>query len=181
MIIASAFSPAEAAALLDLSERQVRKEVEHGLFTTRLNFQSLVYLQALKRLGVDLGVEDRKKLLVVVDDAVQHGTDTAPLSQVLLVKIGSLVREVRDKVERFSRWKERLITDRSILTGEPVFPKSRLAVRHIGTMLERGASQVEVKEDYPYLTDEDLEFAPLFVRAYPRVGRPRETRQAPDR
>ena len=181
MVSPSAFSPTEAAALVDVSERQVRKEVEHGLFTTRLTFQSLVYLRALRQLGLDLRVEDRKKLFVLVDDAVRHKSDTAELSPVLLVKVGALVREVRDKVERFSRWRERLVTSPSILGGEPVFPKSRLAVRHIGTLLNRGASVAEIREDYPYLTDSDLEFSQLFVRAYPRVGRPRETSQASDR
>jgi hypothetical protein len=36
-----------------------------------------------------------------------------------------------------------------------------LAVRHIGAMLLRGASIKEVREDYPYLKDEDIDFAPL--------------------
>lgn len=31
---------------------------------------------------------------------------------------------------------------------------------------------------YPYLDDQDLEFSRVFVTAYPRVGRPRGTRQA---
>jgi uncharacterized protein (DUF433 family) len=55
-----------------------------------------------------------------------------------------------------------------------VFPKSRLAVRHVGGMLLRGASVDEVREDYPNLKDEDIEFSTIFMRAYPRVGRPRE-------
>jgi uncharacterized protein (DUF433 family) len=42
-------------------------------------------------------------------------------------------------------------------------------------MLLKGASIDEVKEDYPYLKDEDIEFAKLYTVAYPRVGRPRET------
>lgn len=44
----------------------------------------------------------------------------------------------------------------------------------------REASKDEILEDYPYLTPEDIEFAPVFTRAYPRMGRPRE-RQAPAR
>ena len=45
-------------------------------------------------------------------------------------------------------------------------------------MLERGESPEIVREGYPYVTAEDLEFARLFVRAYPRVGRPPSDRQA---
>ena len=65
-------------------------------------------------------------------------------------------------------------SDPEILGGEPVFAKSRLAVRQIGAMLLRGASIDDVRDDYPYLTDEDIEFAKLYAEAYPRVGRPRE-------
>lgn len=178
---APAFNPTEAAALLNMPERQIRKEVEHGLFSIQLTFQSLVYLRALGTLGLDLRVEDRKKLLKVVSDAVRRNADTAQLSPIVTLNVGELVKEVRQMVERFSRWRDGLVVDKRVLGGEPVFPKSRLAVRQIGGMLERGASAVEVKGDYPYLTDEDLEFSRLFVRAYPRVGRPRETNQAPDR
>jgi uncharacterized protein (DUF433 family) len=40
-------------------------------------------------------------------------------------------------------------------------------------MLERGEAPETIVDDYPYLTAEDLELARLYVRAYPRVGRPR--------
>lgn len=40
-------------------------------------------------------------------------------------------------------------------------------------MLGRGAATDEVREDYPYLTERDVEFARLFAVAYPRLGRPR--------
>jgi uncharacterized protein (DUF433 family) len=36
-------------------------------------------------------------------------------------------------------------------------------------------------EDYPYLKAEDIEFARRYARAYPRVGRPRESAKAPAR
>lgn len=42
-----------------------------------------------------------------------------------------------------------------------------------------GTSPKEVREDYPYLDDEDLEFATLYAVAYPRVGRPREASSPP--
>jgi uncharacterized protein (DUF433 family) len=175
-----AFSPAEAAALLDMPERQVRKEVEHGLFTTHLTFATLVYLKALRTLGQELAVEDRKKVLAVVSKAVRGASDTARISPILTLELGMLVKEVRAKVERFARWRDGLSADRRVLGGELVFPNSRLAVRQIGGMLERGAPASEIREDYPYLTEQDLEFSRLFVRAYPRVGRPRETGQASD-
>jgi uncharacterized protein (DUF433 family) len=69
--------------------------------------------------------------------------------------------------DRFEEWKAQLVTDNAILGGEPVFPKSRLAVRHIGEMLLGGASRDEVREDYPYLSDRDLDFAVAYTQGRP--------------
>jgi uncharacterized protein (DUF433 family) len=181
---AEAFTPTEAAAFLDLPERQVRKEVEHGLFSTKLGFQALVYLGALRGLGFDLGVEDRRKLFEIVAREVgpkKTTPDMIPFSPVVMLRLGPLVREIRQRVQRFAVWKRKIVTDSKILGGEPVFPKSRLSVRNVGRLLERGASPESIRDDYPYLSDEDLELARLFVKAYPRVGRPCETGQAPAR
>ena len=70
-------------------------------------------------------------------------------------------------------WKGEVIVSETILGGEPVFPSTRLAVRHVGEMLRRGTERAEILEDYPYLTDQDLDFARLYAIAYPRIGRPR--------
>src|SRR5262249_45683910 len=74
---------------------------------------------------------------------------------------------------RFEAWKAKLVCSPDILGGEPVFPGSRLAVRHVGGMLLRGASLKEIHEDYPYLSGEDIAFAKLYMEASSRVGRPR--------
>jgi uncharacterized protein (DUF433 family) len=65
--------------------------------------------------------------------------------------------------DAFERWRTKLVVDDRILGGEPVFPNSRLAVRHVGEMLLRGASRDEVREDYPYLEATDLDYAVRFV------------------
>jgi uncharacterized protein (DUF433 family) len=78
---------------------------------------------------------------------------------------------------RFDAWKKsRVLTDERVLAGEPTFPESRLAIRHVGGMLLRGASMEEVREDYPYLRDEDIEFATIFTKAYPCVDGSRSLR-----
>ena len=48
--------------------------------------------------------------------------------------------------------------------GAVTFPNSRLTVRHVGGMVERGIDAQEILEDYPYLNLTDLKFARLFVR-----------------
>ena len=68
----------------------------------------------------------------------------------------------------FNEWKSALVTRDDILGGEAVFPKSRLAVRHIGEMARRGASVDEIVADYPNLSKQDIEFATRFVVETPR-------------
>lgn len=89
--------------------------------------------------------------------------------------ISVVFSETESLVDRFRRWSSKLVRDEKIKGREPVFPKSRLSVRQIGSMLLRADAEDargELREDYPFLTDEDLEFAPIYVKAYPRVGRP---------
>ena len=56
----------------------------------------------------------------------------------------------------FDTWKSTLVTRDDVLGGEPRFPKSRLAVRHIGEMALRGASIDEIIADYPNLSKQDV-------------------------
>jgi len=54
-----------------------------------------------------------------------------------------------------------------ILGGEAVFPKSRLAVRHVGEMARRGASVDEIVADHPNLSKQDVEFSRRFLAENP--------------
>jgi uncharacterized protein (DUF433 family) len=176
----------EVAALVGLDESQVRKDVEHGLIGAgsppRFSLADAVYFAILAALGLQLGVQDRKKLHDLIASAMSR-TKPPPrveLSPVLDVKVAPVAEVVGERLTRFEAWKEKLVTDDKILGGEPVFPKSRLAVRNVGALLLKGAPREELREDYPYLNEQDLEFAKIYTLAYPRMGRPRE-HQAPPR
>jgi uncharacterized protein (DUF433 family) len=182
---AVALTTTEVAALVDVDEGRVRKEVEHGLFgpasPPRFSLADAVYLRAISLLGVQLGVDDRIKLHVVIDRAMRakRPPDKVELGPVLELKILPLADEIRDRLARFETWKkERVVTDEAVLGGEPTFPESRLGIRHVGGMLLKGASRDDILDDYPYLKEEDIEFAPVFTKAYPRMGRPRERQAA---
>lgn len=185
MAAVTTLTATEVAALTGVDEKRVRKEVEHGVFRPgsppRFDLADAVYLRALSLLGVQLGVEDRAKLHGIIAEAMA-ASDPPPskvsLGPVLEMTLAPLADALRDRVDRFEAWKQTRVTiAENVLGGEPVFTKSRLAVRHVGGLLLRGA-QRQVQEDYPYLQDEDLEFAPVFARAYPPMGRPRECQAA---
>jgi uncharacterized protein (DUF433 family) len=167
----------EVVAMFDLDEGRVRKDVEHGILGTatppRFDLADIVYLRTVAALGFELGaVADRKRLRALVRAAVRDGRASVAFGPITEIRIEATEREVTSLVTRFSAWKDQLITDPQIIGGEPAFPRSRLAVRQIGGMRLRGATPAELREDYPYLSDDDIELAARFARAYPKMGRP---------
>ena len=180
------FTPTEAAAFAGLTAKRVRNELDKGILASgaepplRLLFEDLVYLRALVELrDLEPPVAFRARLAKAIADAVRSGAqDSLELSHFLSLRLRELVGTVRDQIEAFENWKSGLISDAAILGGELVFPDSRLTVRHVGALVARGAAD-ELREDYPYLSDDDLKFAQIFQSAYPKRGRPID--QAPDR
>ncbi|OFX18735.1 MAG: hypothetical protein A2V77_01055 [Anaeromyxobacter sp. RBG_16_69_14] len=61
-----------------------------------------------------------------------------------------------------------------LLSGEPVFEGTRIAVRFVGERARKGESATALLEDYPALGAEDLEFARMFVALGRPPGRPRK-------
>jgi uncharacterized protein (DUF433 family) len=172
------FTTAEVAALVGLdSERVIRKEVEHGLIEggnpPRMDWPVVAYFAVLSELGLELGVDDRRRLLKLVRNAVARHLAEVDLSRVVRLELGKVLGELESRIDRFLRWKSGLTVSPDVLGGEPAFPNSRLAVRRVAGLLDRGVSVDEIQEDYPYLTKDDIAFARIFARAYPRVGRPR--------
>lgn len=167
----------EAAALTGLHESAIRKDVELGVVEAgsppSFAEPTLIYFHTRSLCPFELGVEDRRRLYRGVAQALEAQARQYLLGRGWTVDIEEIATDLRSRVARFEIWKAHLVVSETILGGEPVFPNSRLAVRQIGEMLRRGASPAELLEDYPYLTAEDLEFAPVFSLAYPRMGRPR--------
>jgi uncharacterized protein (DUF433 family) len=172
-----ALTPTEAAALTGLDERAVRKDVEHGILDAgtppRFAEVALVYLQARASFTFHLDARDRKRLYSDIADALERGHRRVDLGPGWTLDVAAVASDLRRRVADFEAWRCSLVTRDDILGGEPVFPGSRLAVRHVGEMLARGADVGEVREDYAELTERDIEFARIFAVAYPRIGRPR--------
>jgi uncharacterized protein (DUF433 family) len=81
-----------------------------------------------------------------------------------------------DEASRTDLYKKglaRIVSDKKILRGEPVFRGTCLSVRHIGGMRLNGEPTHRILEDYPDLSAEDVEFAALYTTANPASGRAR--------
>lgn len=69
----------------------------------------------------------------------------------------------------YSAWKSSRIEENpSVMGGTPIFKGTRLSVTKIGSMiLEHGYKViVEIHEDYPYLTNDDIVFAPVYTKEF---------------
>lgn len=177
------FTPAEAAALVQLPSKQIRKDLEYSIITIglasppRLPFSALVYFETLRLTGLSWSVEDRARLYRLIAEGLAQtpAPESVEFASVLSLKLGLVAREMEAKLARFHAWKDTLVSNPDVMAGEIVFPRSRLTVRRVGELLEQGESPNVILEDYPELSPQDLEFSHLFVKAYPRVGRPRAT------
>jgi uncharacterized protein (DUF433 family) len=168
----------EVAALFDVDERRIRKDVEYGVFgrmksPPRFDLGAVVYFLIVSGIELDLAVEDRKKLYRAIVAAIRSkSAHDLEVSAYVVVKLGSAARDADKRLREFARWKAKLVERDDILGGETVFPKTRLAVRHIGELARRGGTN-EIVVDYRSLSEQDVDFAARFVAAYPRIGRPR--------
>ena len=169
------FTPMEAAALVGLKEMQVRKEIEYQVIDadaqSQLSFPALVYLQLVRRSPLSLQTRERNHIYKRIVQSLDKGEVPEQIEVIdpVYLRFGDKVAELQEKVIQFIAWKNRLSCDPDIMGGAITFSDSRLTVRHIGGMVERGVAKEEILEDYPYLDVQDLEFARLFVRAYPLV------------
>ncbi len=177
-LLHKSFSATEAAALADVSAKRVHKEIEEHILDVprppRLPFSAVVYLRAVRLIDFELPVAVRTRLARQLAEAMERPApaDTIEIARLVVLRWCEVREELQQRLERFLAWQGQLVKRADIMGGQLVFPGSRLSVRRVGEMLERGERPEVVLEDYPNLTAEDLDFARLYVRAYPRVGRP---------
>jgi uncharacterized protein (DUF433 family) len=178
----------EVSAILDLPERKVRKELELGLLPEltnppRLPFEAVVCVLAISAFAmyVRLRPDGRRQLYAGIREWLARSEhtqepfeDDVVLGKGVHIQVKQFASDARARVESFEKWKMmRVVEDPDILGGEPVFRGTRLSVRQIGGLPK--AEGAAIREDYPYLSEEDVRFAGVFSRAYPRKGRPRES------
>jgi uncharacterized protein (DUF433 family) len=123
--------------------------------------------------------------LEVIDHAFTMMSECARASRIdvdnyIAVDVGKACEDVTPRVNTYVRGLARVEEKDSVLGGAAVFRDTRISVAHIGGLAERGESIENILEDYPKLTEADVEFAKLYYRARPPVGRPRRSGGAKD-
>jgi len=79
---------------------------------------------------------------------------------------------VEIRLKELARIERMVVRDPDIMGGTPVFQGTRIPVDLVADMLAQGATADEILDGYPALDQERPAIAPLYMRAFPRRGRP---------
>ncbi|HTS49407.1 MAG TPA: DUF433 domain-containing protein [Bryobacteraceae bacterium] len=177
------YTPAQAAAITGLPLAAVHKAIDNRLIRPRaarsgasvrrlLTKEQLIYLQ-LEAEGLRLlPVGTRREIA----ESIQRSPKTEKLpvanGTALLIEIGAARRAVENQLKQLARIEEIVVSDPEIMRGTPVFKGTRIPVDLVADMLAQGATAEEILEGYPTLSKEKIAIAPLYMRAFPRRGRP---------
>jgi uncharacterized protein (DUF433 family) len=177
------FTPAQAAAITGLPLAAVHKAIDSRLIRPRsarsggsirrlLTKEQLIYLQ-LEAEGLRLlPVGTRREIA----ESIQHSPNIDVMAigngKVLLVECKGARRKVEGQLKQLARMAEMVASDPEIMRGTPVFKGTRIPVSLVADMLAQGATAEEILEGYPTLSKDKIAIAPLYMRAFPRRGRP---------
>jgi uncharacterized protein (DUF433 family) len=95
------------------------------------------------------------------------------------------VKTAADKMDsnlaKYRKAMKLIVEDPSIQAGAATFKGTRILVHHIRDLISQGATETELREDYPRLTREMIAAAKVYAKSRPRRGRPRKPRWRRDK
>jgi uncharacterized protein (DUF433 family) len=137
-----------------------------------LTKNQLVYLQ-LEAEGLRLlPVGTRREIAASIQRSPKVDLLAIGNGTVLFVEFKAARRKVEGQLKQLAHVEDLVVSDPEIMRGTPVFKGTPIPVDLVADMLAQGATAQEIHEGYPRLSKEKIALAPLYVRAFPRRGRP---------
>ena len=177
------YTPSQISAVTGLSLLAVHKAIEYklirpkrvreGHFVHRLLSRSQAIYLRMEAKGLrSLPLAARRQVARAVEQ--DSGIDAMFISEgsVILIQCKSARKDVETGLRRLAEATRMVESDPEIMRGAPVYKRTRIPVHAIADMLSQGATVAEILEGYPALTREKVELAPMYVKAFPRRGRP---------
>jgi uncharacterized protein (DUF433 family) len=179
----SEYTVAEASWVTGLSVKAVNKAIEDAAVPVRVArtggarhryvpYPSLLCLQlhaeGLKRLPLRIRREIFRRVLNEPEQKQLKYTDA------LIVDVVGARGKMSSKLRSLEKATELVQSDPDIMAGAPVFRGTRLPVYLVAHMVEQGTRIDEIREEYPSLTREMVEYAGIYATTHPRRGRPPE-------
>jgi uncharacterized protein (DUF433 family) len=177
------YTPAQAAAVTGLPLAAIHKAIDSRLIRPLsarsgggirrlLTKEQLIYLQ-LEAEGLRLlPVGTRREIAASIQRSPKVDLMAIGSGTVLFVEFKAARRKIEGQLKQLAHIEEMVVSDPEIMRGTPVFKGTRIPVDLVGDMLAQGATPEEILEGYPTLSKEKIAMAPLYMRAFPRRGRP---------
>jgi uncharacterized protein (DUF433 family) len=175
------YTPAQAAAVTGLTIAAVHKAIDSRLIRPQRSGRSVRRLLTKEQLiYLQLEAEGVRLLPVKTRREIAHSIQRSPNTDVLAVGNGAALyvefksarRKVENQLKQLAHVENMVVRDPRIMRGTPVFRGTRIPVDLVADMLTQGAAEDEILEGYPSLNKEMIAAAPLYMRAFPRRGRP---------
>lgn len=180
------FTAAEAAVLAATDLKAVHNAIDdllpeaagHRRALSRLD---VVILRAISTLGPLVTREGKRHIVAEMRRTPRR--QMVRVADALAIDVGRIRKDVADAMKTVQALRRLALSNPDVLGGEPVFRGTRVPVRVIANLLERGESPVRLTSAYPSLTLRQIELAPLWARTYKARGRPpfRPWAQSPPR
>lgn len=172
-------SASEAACVTGVPLRQVHRIIDAGVLgsaagrrekSRAVHCDGLVSLKLAHETTAIFTLAGRRRL-------VRYLLGHLDAETVRLRDVSVDVRSMRDAVQeglsRLARARETIEADDAVLSGTPCIKGTRIPAHDIAEMLANGDEAGAIRNAWPALTEEQIEAAALYARAYPRRGRPR--------
>jgi len=184
----SAITTNEAAVLMDLEPKAIRNDLEHQVIEPvkkkgppRILIEQAGALRSVFLTEYTFGRADRRRMIHQVLEAISEKASLVQLGRNLTMNLEPIYELLRRAADFFD-WKASLVNDPAIMNGETTFVRTRYTVQGIGRILKNGERPEHVLEDFPGLTQRDLDYARLYIEMYKPRGRPpRKPTQVPRR
>jgi uncharacterized protein (DUF433 family) len=178
-----AYTPSQVAAITGLSLPAVQKAIEYKLIHPKrvregpqvkrlLSKAQVIYLQMEARGLRSLPLNARRQVARAVERDPYMDTMAISEGNIITIQCKAARKEVETGVRRLAQAARMAECDPEIMGGTPVYRGTRIPIHAIADMLSAGATVAEILEGYPALTSEKVELAAMYVKAFPRRGRP---------
>jgi uncharacterized protein (DUF433 family) len=77
-------------------------------------------------------------------------------------------------IASYRRAMKLIVEDPGVQGGAATFKGTRILVHHVADLVSQGATDAELREDYPRLTRDMIAAAAIYAKSHPRRGRPRQ-------
>ncbi len=178
-----AYTPSQVAVVTGLPLSAVQKAIEHNLVRPKrvreggivrrvLSKSQAVYLRLEARGLKALPLHARRRVAQAVERNPLIDAMTITEGGVILVQFKSARKEVNEGLKQLAQAQQMVQADPEVMRGTPVYRATRIPVEAVADMLAHGAAVDDILEGYPGLTAEKIALAPIYVKAFPRRGRP---------